>query len=491
MTGSGKAVCLLGLCGAAAACNSQVTVGSRYAKSQLVLALTGGTVVVTSADDPTLAGTAIHIPPEALAKDTVITIAEANPLPLSGDATAVGPVAELGPPGTTFALPATIVLPCRRAGGQGSADLSVQGLDSSGSTSNVSGADLGLDDVAGTVAFTASRLLTFGCTLSLGTTSTTDGGAGGGAAGGGSGGGAAGGGSGGGGGEPVYGDAGTNGVPVGDAPSWQERVVLLLTNAVRVDPAGYKASYGSDWLPAMGASVLGNTYPAVAPVHWNVGLSQSSRFHATDMATYGCFQLVSCDGTSLSERVARFYTLSTDVAENYSGGLAEPRQTVNQWLCSGSGSCCTDRTSCDEARTIIMDSRFHALGVGRATSTTTQYTTYWVQDFGGVAAPPAPPLVEGSHLFYPSGKTTFAATFAASGAPRSVFVFLDGVATPLSLALGTSTRGHWAAQTDTASQCRSYYFEAVDAQGVTWRYPALGALRTTGEGSCTESFQKF
>lgn len=490
MRRSTKTVRIAVFCCAAAACNTQVTVGSRYVKSQLVRALTGGSVVVTSADGPTLAGTAVEIPPNALSKDTVITIAEASPLALPTGATAAGPVAELGPADATFAQPITIVVPCHLSSGQGAAGLTIQGRDPDGTIIRVSGADLTIDAAAGVVTFTASRLITFGCVFSSTSDPTATGGGSGGttATGGGSGGGTTATGGGSGGGEPIRGDAGTYGEPTGDSPSWEERVVLLMTNAVRVDPAGYKASYGSDFQPAMGPNVLTSTYPAVAPVHLNAALGQSARFHSEDMATNGCFQLASCDGTSMRRRVASYYDLSTMLAENFSRGLTDPRQAVNQWLCAPNGSCCVDGAGCDVPRTIIMDSAFEALGVGRASPSTSAYGPYWTQDFGGAAATPAPPLVDGSHLFYPSQSTTFAATFASSNPPMSVSVVIDGATTPLSLALGTPTSGHWAVRTDTAGACRSYYFEAVDAQGVTWRYPAHGVLRTTGEGGCTESF---
>ena len=386
MRRSTKAVRIIVFCCAAAACNTQVTVGSRYLKSQLVRASTGGSVMVTSADAPTFAGTAVQIPPNALSKDTVITIAEASPLALPTGATAVGPVAELGPADATFTQPITIALPCRLSSGQGAPGLTIQGRDPDGTIIRVSGANLTIDAGGGVVTFTASRLITFGCVFSsTGGTTATGGGSGGGttAAGGGSGGGTTATGGGSGGGEPLRGDAGTYGEPTGDSPSWEERVVLLMTNAVRVDPAGYKASYGSDFQPAMGPNVLTSAYPAVAPVHLNAALGQSARFHSEDMATNGCFQLASCDGTSMRRRVTSYYGLSTILAENYSRGITDPRQAVNEWLCAPGGSCCVDGAGCDVPRAIIMDSAFEALGVGRASSPTSTYGPYWTQDFGG------------------------------------------------------------------------------------------------------------
>lgn len=36
--------------------------------------------------------------------------------------------------------------------------------------------------------------------------------------------------------------------------------------------------------------------------------------------------------------------------------------------------------------------------------------------------------------------------------------------------------------------CRSYYYLLVASDGMIWRYPGSGQLRTSGEGSCTEDW---
>src|SRR5581483_8147680 len=92
-------------------CNVQQPVGSKYAKTQNVSALQGGTVTVTGQDDNYLAGTALQIPPRSLNQDTLITVAEADlGMTLPDGATAAGPVAELGPSDATFVHPVTVSL---------------------------------------------------------------------------------------------------------------------------------------------------------------------------------------------------------------------------------------------------------------------------------------------------------------------------------------------------------------------------------------------
>lgn len=152
---------VLALC-CAAACDSNQTVGSRYAKSALVRAAPGGAVTVTAEDDATLAGASVQIPPGALAADTTITIAEANPLTLPEGASACGPAVEFGPGDAGFSHPVTIVLPFRLAAGQGADGLAVQAIDGTGAVVRVWGPDLLIDADAGTVAFTASHLLRCG-----------------------------------------------------------------------------------------------------------------------------------------------------------------------------------------------------------------------------------------------------------------------------------------------------------------------------------------
>ena len=151
---------VLALC-CLAGCSNTDTVGSKYAKKQTVQAVSGGLVTVSSIDDPTLVGTSLEIPPDALAADTEITVAEIQALTLPSGARAVGPGAEFGPPAAIFSHPATIVVPYVLASGEAVDGLAIQGLDSDGKTIHVSAGDLIIDPKAKTIGFSAARLIKY------------------------------------------------------------------------------------------------------------------------------------------------------------------------------------------------------------------------------------------------------------------------------------------------------------------------------------------
>ncbi|MFC1610645.1 VWA domain-containing protein [Myxococcota bacterium] len=91
--------------------NSLVDVGSIYLKTAMIRADDGGTLEVTEADHPELAGTKIIIPAGSLAEDTRITMSVGvRDLPQDGSAPA-GPVIELGPTDTHLSIPAQVTIP--------------------------------------------------------------------------------------------------------------------------------------------------------------------------------------------------------------------------------------------------------------------------------------------------------------------------------------------------------------------------------------------
>jgi hypothetical protein len=293
------------------------------------------------------------------------------------------------------------------------------------------------------------------------------------------------------GGDPA--DPSLYGVPYQGFPSWRERSLLVLTNAVRMAPLDWRARYGADFAPSLSGARALEAYPAVGPVRWSLGLNRSSRAHSEDMARTPCWGHDSCDGTSWSARIRAYYALPGGIGENIAAGYpapADPRYAMNMWLCDASGSaCCADGASCDGHRRNIMSGSWRALGTGYGYAAGSPYQNYWTQDFGGSADAPEPPLVDGSHVFVGS-EIVFLANWAGSAAPRSVSVVLDGAASALALDLGTASRGTWSARMARASACRSYHLAALDAAGNSWRYPAVGEFRTFGEGGCAEDWQR-
>lgn len=280
------------------------------------------------------------------------------------------------------------------------------------------------------------------------------------------------------------------GVPVDGYPSWRERAILSLTNAVRLSPTEYKQStvYATRSPSLNVANVLSSTYPARAPILHHHDLARAARFHAQDMATKNYFSHTSQDGSSFGTRIRRYYTASSTLGENIAAGNVDPISTMHQWLCDASGgACCPDGQSCDGHRRGIMNGSYRALGVGYGYAATAQYDHYWVQDFGGVAGLAPPPLVDGAHLLR-STQTRFIANYASATAATSVTLVLEGTPTPMAQDLGSATSGTWFVEVPRGTGCRSYFFTAQDAAGAMFRYPAAGQLRTGGEGSCTEDF---
>jgi len=282
------------------------------------------------------------------------------------------------------------------------------------------------------------------------------------------------------------------GVPQQGYPGWNERALLVLTNAVRLAPLDYRAKYASDFSPSIAAAHALEAYPAVGPLRSNLALDESARAHSLDMGTHNCFQHNSCDGTAWNVRIASYYSLSGTMGENIAAGYpapADPRYAMSMWLCDASGgSCCADGASCDGHRRNMMSSGYQALGTGYANVAGSSYENYWTQDFGGAFDGGSPPLVDGSHILFPSGSLTFLANYVDASPPRSLVVVLEGSAVSMAVSLGTSSRGTRAATVAVGSGCRSYHFEAVDASGSPWRYPAAGEFRTHGERSCSEDW---
>ncbi len=157
-----KLIVWVGLCCTWACGNKQLNLASKYVKSQAITASQGGTVSVTSSDDPSLAGTSIQIPPKALSQDTTITLTVGNALTLVGGDQAAGPVVDFGPDGTTFQYPPTVTLPVSIPSGRSDSELIVVGVESDGTTLVVGREDLTYDANKKTASFAVAGFTRFG-----------------------------------------------------------------------------------------------------------------------------------------------------------------------------------------------------------------------------------------------------------------------------------------------------------------------------------------
>src|SRR5262249_22480180 len=151
-------------------------------------------------------------------------------------------------------------------------------------------------------------------------------------------------------------DGGTYGVPSNGYPTWRERTILVLTNAVRMSPADYKASAAySSFSPSVNLStVLGTTYPPVPPLYWDYDLNRSSRQHSQEMAYYDYFAHTSLDGGAPDVRIHSYYMHGGSWGENIAAGThGSELQAMFQWLCdqpNGQTACCNDGAGCDGHR---------------------------------------------------------------------------------------------------------------------------------------------
>jgi uncharacterized protein YkwD len=278
------------------------------------------------------------------------------------------------------------------------------------------------------------------------------------------------------------------GVPVSGYPNWQERAVLVVTNAVRQAPQAYRATYTS-----FTNILLPANYPAVAPLYWNESLNHAARAHAVDMATTPCFQHNSCDGTIWSDRIRSYYPSATFLAENIAAGtgLTSPKAAVELLICDyvpELGNCATDKTTGDGHRQNIMNAHAKELGNGYYYYSSSPYDYYWVQDFGATTLLIfQPPIVSGAHMAI-NGQLTFWLNYYAPAAPQAVRLVINGSPTTMMLAIGSAQSGLYIATAAADSVCRSYHFEAVDSSGQGWRYPGTGEFRTYGINSCTEDY---
>lgn len=257
------------------------------------------------------------------------------------------------------------------------------------------------------------------------------------------------------------------GDPVDGRPTHAEREVHLWTNAMRVDPEAYREAYVDDrGVPCWSDFTQPERAPK-GPLAMNDGLYEAARFHSEDMQQAeevsgggrgSALSHDSSDGTSLPDRIARYYD-GMYYGENVAWGYPTPYDVVIGWMCSPGH------------RANIQEAGFTELGTGQA-------KPYWTQDFGGGRAPRA--LNLGLHLpEQPDDRVTLYVDVALPAS--EVRAMVDGRPFPMKTWIGEDARGmrRLALEVKDAG-CHVYWFEAdVGADTVTW--PEDGAY---GWGPC-------
>ena len=106
------------------------------------------------------------------------------------------------------------------------------------------------------------------------------------------------------------------------------------------------------------------------PLTVNATLTAVAQAHSQDMATNNYFDHNSQDGRSPFDRMtAAGYRYST-AAENIAAGQRTPQDVMTGWMNSPGH------------RANILNCALKEIGVGYATSSSSQYGVYWTQDFG-------------------------------------------------------------------------------------------------------------
>lgn len=115
------------------------------------------------------------------------------------------------------------------------------------------------------------------------------------------------------------------------------------------------------------------------PFKWDEKLSYAARYHAKDMAVDDYFEHTSHDrnangklkeGCGTFDRIEAF-VVNNYAAENISAGRTSPKAVVDSWMKSKGH------------RKNILNKDYTLLGIGYYYTEDSEYSHYWVQNFGG------------------------------------------------------------------------------------------------------------
>jgi MYXO-CTERM domain-containing protein len=284
------------------------------------------------------------------------------------------------------------------------------------------------------------------------------------------------------------------GDPVGDFPSYQERVMLVAINRVRADPNNVSAGT---------AAQCSTQKPSVPPVVHDHDLSQAARFHCahsgmnqgglshksyctlrSDLEASQCDGQASCScvagtecwscdtlggcGSSPSERAKLFGFKGSSVSEVGAAG-AQAWGAVGMWT--------TECPSDEPHRNTLTGAGFNVVGTG-VYSGAGCWGTYGFAEFGKLDGAEIPRIPSAAHV----GSSFYANYYDPAGDPKGVSVVLDGECHDMAVELGVAGNRtyKWTAPS-LGTGCQEYYFVAVDAEGATARYPDSVSLTV---GTC-------
>jgi uncharacterized protein YkwD len=118
-----------------------------------------------------------------------------------------------------------------------------------------------------------------------------------------------------------------------------------------------------------------NTYrksKGLATLQISRTLGAAAEHHSVDMATKNYFSHTLAGGTSWATNIVNHgYTASGTMAENIAAGNSTAQAVFDQWKNSSGHNA------------NMLNASYRAIGIGRASSSTSRYGWYWTTTFGG------------------------------------------------------------------------------------------------------------
>lgn len=210
----------------------------------------------------------------------------------------------------------------------------------------------------------------------------------------------------------------------------------------------------------------------LAPLVWNNDLGRAARAHSTDMAQNGCYQHSSCNGTSWTTRISRYYPHWNALGENVALGGSNPAMLHADWMGSPGH------------RANILGP-YSEMGAGIALGQTGfGVWAYATEDFGnrGAITPATIPTMPSGGIAPRIGGAEARELIVnyyhhGGSAPRSVRALVGSSCVSLSKTAGSATNGTYGAnRAFSGSGCVPVVFEAIRSDGVRIRWPADKAV---------------
>jgi hypothetical protein len=280
------------------------------------------------------------------------------------------------------------------------------------------------------------------------------------------------------------------GVPINGFPSWSERMIHVLVNRARSDPAADLA----DCTNCLEAPC----YTSQPPLEWNVDLARAARFHAANLTSSGCGMqhdspcelevdigttypdtcdgtvdcacvegTISCSGDSTWDRLSAF-GISTGYRGENIASSGDPFTIFYVWLWESTSSSSCDWTMENGHRYNILNGNYTHIGIG-------QDGNYTVQDFWQTTTD-SQKIPSGAH--YPETGTSiaFRANWIDTQSPQTAMVNINGSFYAMQVERGSGGNVSYLYETELENDCTQYYFHFVDSNGGITTYPGEGSF---------------